>query len=450
MNKVLNWVKANVFTVLFIVVMIAALVTLPIIAGRMNDAIRKDVQARLSKKSALEGLKRTSIEHQIPGTEFGFNGSGIVNERFVERFRALVEAEDEDAVEVLAIAEKHNAKGRTVIAPDDASTLFPAPVPAGMRDVLPGKFHRRLVTAYDALLLEVHAGGPPDPEEIAQDVERRRRQFLTSKLQKEVGDALTAEEQVRLAEYLSEARLGLYQERADELSFYCPKSVLAIPGWDFTVAYPLDLLFLWQWDLWVTEDILHALAEANGEDVVRSAPVKRVVALHVHGLEAPSGGGGSGGGGGGGMGGLSPGSSGGGGMGGSAAAPVLPVDPTQPVTRDYSRTFTGRQTNGIYDVRYVTLELDVATASLPEVLDAIARRNLMTVIDLSLVPGDPFAAAREGYYYGPDPVSRVVLQIETIWLRTWTTAFMPDELRAVLGVPLASAGAGDSMNDPNG
>jgi hypothetical protein len=67
-------------------------------------------------------------------------------------------------------------------------------------------------------------------------------------------------------------------------------------------------------------------------------------------------------------------------------------------------------------------------------MDAIARRNFMTVLNVVVMPADAFAAAKEGYIYGIEPISRVQLVVESIWLREWTAETMPVDLREMLGI----------------
>jgi hypothetical protein len=82
------------------------------------------------------------------------------------------------------------------------------------------------------------------------------------------------------------------------------------------------------------------------------------------------------------------------------------------------------------------VRLVVDTARIPQVLDAIARRNFMTVLNLEMMPADHYEAAQAGYFYGTAPVSTLNLTIESVWLRAWTAEFMPDELKLALGIPL--------------
>jgi hypothetical protein len=103
------------------------------------------------------------------------------------------------------------------------------------------------------------------------------------------------------------------------------------------------------------------------------------------------------------------------------------------VSYDFAKSMTGRVPNALYDVRFATVQLVVATERIPEVLDAIARQNLMTVVNVDLRPADAFDAADEGFIYGPRPVSQLRLTIESLWMRPWVAKLMPAELQKLKG-----------------
>ncbi len=109
---------------------------------------------------------------------------------------------------------------------------------------------------------------------------------------------------------------------------------------------------------------------------------------------------------------------------------------------DYGVSFTGRTDNPLYDVRDVRLEIVVDSAKIPEIFDALARQNFMTVINARIDAQDLFAAIRDGYFYGTAPVSLLTLDIETIWLREWTAQFMPTGLKQALGIPIEAPKTG--------
>jgi len=84
----------------------------------------------------------------------------------------------------------------------------------------------------------------------------------------------------------------------------------------------------------------------------------------------------------------------------------------------------------------------VDSAKIPEVFDALARQNFMTVINAEVDAMDLFAAIKDGYFYGTAPVSLLTLEIETIWLREWTAQFMPTELKQALGIRIEAPKTG--------
>jgi hypothetical protein len=203
-------------------------------------------------------------------------------------------------------------------------------------------------------------------------------------------------------------------------------------------------MFDWQWQYWIKHDILMGLHEANKPyGSVVDAPVKRLVALTV--LDGPlpqaPGAAETGPARGGSPGGFGPAGGGGRRGGRQPAAPQAGrtgggPDPSREVPLDYSVSFTGRTDNALYDVRIVELVVVVETAKIPEVFDALAGQNFITIIaPVQVASVDLYAAIRDGYFYGPAPVSELTLTLETIWLREWTAQFMPVELKQALGIP---------------
>ena len=86
----------------------------------------------------------------------------------------------------------------------------------------------------------------------------------------------------------------------------------------------------------------------------------------------------------------------------------------------------------------------MTTQGLPKVIDALSRRNFMSILDVRMRPADAFEAAQEGFIYGIEPVSTVDLVIETIWFREWTADAMPPDLRDMLGIRSAPAAGADA------
>ncbi|MFQ5845549.1 MAG: hypothetical protein ACE5JG_11245 [Planctomycetota bacterium] len=449
MSAVLNWIKVNLATVTCVIVMIAAPVAFWIVSGRMNAAVQEEVKARAAKLAELGRFEKTSItfDYPVPGSR-PVKASVAVNRRFLERYEEVVGRVRQDIDQVRAEVLRINRKERGVLVPE----LFPEP-PMERRETLPQDMYLALRKAYRKLLEEVGAGAPPSVQEMLDDLNAARERYLTQILKRST-DTLSEEEQQWLTEQLTKARLSYYADAARGLSLYASLESLDVPQESDVPARAegeaMTRMFDWQWQFWIKQDILRALAEANASyGSVAEAPVKRVVSLVV--LDEP-GAGSSGsavaGGASGPAGGFGPASSGrrrGGSSparGGSGGRKVARVDPSREVPLDFAVSFTGRRTNPLYDVRRAELVLVADSARIPEIFDALAGQNFMTVLNARVESLDLFESIRDGYFYGAAPVSRLTLELETIWIREWTTAFMPPELKQALGIPAESRSTG--------
>ncbi len=420
---VLEWVKNNLFIVIFVVLMLASAITLPLIAAGMNQSVRKEVESRARKMSELTRLENAEI-NWLDQTAY----RGVLNDRVVERFREISAIVAGDADQVYQAAIEHNRKGRGVIMPEALPEM-----PLAERERMPWRFHEALMASYRQLLSEINAHTPAKPEDIQKELEGIRNRFITQFLRKASEQELDDEDRNRLREHMATARMSLYAAAAENIGMYASIDQLDVPAVNPQVLPTNADLFNWQWKYWVTSDVLRALHEANRkEQSVQRAPVKHVLSLRVYGLpdasQAPTGSMG-------GFGGMQAAGSGDR-SGSSGAPPAAPPNPVTPIEFDFSQSITGRRTTPLYDVLTVDLDLIVDVERLPEVLDAIAGYNFMTVTSLHLTEVDPFELARQGFVYGSAPVARVRMHIETIWLREWTRQFMPKAIKQALGVPV--------------
>lgn len=423
MKPVVQWLKNHAFIVIFSVVIVGSLASVPFLASSMNAAVREDVNARAQKLNQLRQLERTQIP--LPGQPDA-GTQGVVNPQLLSDYRESVDAAQQDAQRVYEIALDFNQKEHDVLVPE----LFPEP-PADQRDTMPQDFYEQLMQAYDDLLEEINAGTPLDPAVLIEDLRRAEVQFRTQFLNREADDPLNEEERAELESQLRSLRLQRCAEAAESIGLYLERGTLNLPQWNFQ---PLPELFEWQYRYWIHSDVLRALHRANrDEGSVLNAPVKRVLTFQLSSPPAaqssPStgGGGGSRGGPVGGpiVIGPGPGDSGGRTNQSMALNTNPPADPNAQIQLDYSVSFTGRKSNDLYDVRYVELSIVVDSERVPEVIDALAAQNFITVIGMNLAPADPYAAARNGYVYGDDPVVTLSLQLELIYLRSWMASHFP-------------------------
>jgi hypothetical protein len=105
-------------------------------------------------------------------------------------------------------------------------------------------------------------------------------------------------------------------------------------------------------------------------------------------------------------------------------------------SNNFDLSMTGRISNELYDVVLVDVALILAKDDLTRTLQEISSGGFLTIRDLKIERADVYGSLQQGYLYGATPVVRVDLTIETIWLRSWTKDFMPDVVRAGLGIDI--------------
>lgn len=379
----------------------------------------------------------------------------VEREAMMARGKAVVEAmpEEQRAEELKAVSldelllakgkeefekldERAKADARKAIA-DQARDIEQEKLGA-MEDALLGK--RARPNPYEELLASSGAGAPADVLRVAEalrDLNARELEKITAGKR-----ALTNEEQAALTKQLAERRLAEYQAAAKGFSFYA--SLDSLPKDRNARSIPRGRIqpdqlnavemFLHQWDLWVLRDVLAAARLANTVDGrvmdVERAVVKRIDSI---GLADPEG--------------LYASKDESSGVMEAATPPVADAVPGA-VPLDLARSFTGRANspgNSLYDVRRVTVTAVVNSSRLAEFLDAVTKVNLMTVTSMDVREVDAWADLKEGFYYGNDHVVRVTLDIESLWLRSWTTTYMPPDILGVLG---GQGGDGDGAAAP--
>ncbi|MBL9150309.1 MAG: hypothetical protein JNM94_16595 [Phycisphaerae bacterium] len=452
MKKVLDWVKANVLIVVLGVVALASIGLGWFFAGSLNESVRKTAQERAAKMTDLTGLEKSSVTLNIPGKE-PETKQVVINQQILDQYKKLVETLKADADKIRALAVSRNRGNHTLLM----EGVFPTVEPS-MKQTVHMKLHSAVIAAYSKLFADVGAGSPPPAEAVAEDLVRREGQFILSTLRKANREALDPAEKKLLADELSRNRLALYAEQAQRISVYATTDAVGLPADPRGRAAPTPgEMFDWQWRYWIVSDIMHAVTDAakmanNGEagtSVLRN-PVKRIVQIRVEpagfaAAKSSSDGGGNAG-------------SGFGGFGAAGGAPAAdgqatdpnapaaaPADPNAPLgtpkvdlateaARDYTATFTGRQSNAAYDVRRAEVTAIVATAQLPIFFDALAKRNFITVTNVRVEQWNPFADAEAGFVYGKSPVSKVRFDLESVWLREWVAPYMPRDVRAALGI----------------
>ena len=466
-QSALLWAKANMIVVVFCAIVLAVPAAAFFFAGQFADGVRGDAQKKASVHSDLSAMAKKSVSLPIPGGE-PFPLAGLPNEDIVREYEQILAKVGDDARAVYAAAREFNSgigsdRKHEPVVP---ASVFPNYNRSNRSDAesVRFRFGDALRASYERLLADCRTGVPPEPTSLKNAIEAAEKRFVQGELKQESRAKLDAAQTAALEKQLGKARIEQYFEVAKRISFYVDPGAFAIPtrdamnrilpsGTDVAKAYDAQdaALFDEQWKFWITSDVLHAFRDANSVNPsVLQAPLKRVMQIRVLPPEgaaaAPADGGEASA-----MGAdvameggdASSGDSTGGGAAIAAATTLGPpqVDPKIEAPRDFSRRFTGRVSNPVYDVRLVEVVFVAETSRLPLVFDALAARNFMTIANVRLSPADPFDAARDGYLYGVEPVSEVRATIETIWLREWTAVSMPAVVRSQMGVSTAAPAA---------
>ena len=454
-QQIVAWCKANIVLVILILVSIGAVVGLPMIAQGMTEQLEQSLKQRTSNFKKIDKLLATSVTP--PGSTE--TSKVAVNQSLLDAYVEITGTLRVEAEEVVAKSVALNKKNYSVLSTE----LFPAP-PADKRETLPQQFYRLLETEYKSLVELLHAGNPVTNDDLVVYLEDARVRFMETNLSTKQDAELTKEQRSSLEKHLAKLRMARLRTHAEDISVYFDESTLHIPAFDIRDTPSVGTLFNWQWRYWVVADILGAVASMNDGQAVLTSPIKQVVSLEVLGMPSiseedsgskPSGGGGGSapsgprpgmpprpGGPGGPSGGRpSPFGGGGGAGGGGSPKPPTggPAGGAKPPTRNdetgsLAESQTGRESGGLFDIFQVRIQMIVDTQRVPAILDGFSAHNFMTVIDLDLEPEDKFVALGDGYDYGSSSVAKMTVVLETVWLRSWTTEFMPDSVKKAIGI----------------
>lgn len=477
MKPLLAWVKGNLVTVICVLVILLTLPAGFVLSTMWRQSVIDERQSEASGAlSRLDGVKtvRYSVPVPIENAE-PLEDNAAPNPRRTDAFRSIAESLERDADRVVSAVRSMNQRDHEVLI----AGLFPEPASELRGQQLALDFVKRLVGddgrggAYAELLASIEAGPGADNEAVRQQLQDAYDSEVESVEAQTGRTSLTQEERDELTQELIERRIAAYQRNARRVSMFATiDALLGEPvraassgsdrrrgprgrgsgggspaGWASRPAPnpdqppSVDESYAWQHDYWVVRDMLMAMDAANRDAEgqrtrVERSPVKRLVALRVGQLFSPqslaragrSGDAGPGGHddfGGGGF-------DGGGGGGGAVGAPSDGVYPTDPAVSITGRAPTPNQ---LYDMRRVEIVAVVASSRIEEVIGAIEASNLISVLDLSIASIDPAEHLAQGYWYGEEHVVELTLQLETLWLRSWTVPSMPPAVRAVLGVP---------------
>ncbi|MBL0870263.1 MAG: hypothetical protein IBJ18_06790 [Phycisphaerales bacterium] len=448
MNPIVEKLKANWLPISLGAAVVVALPTAWYFSSSMRDSKLAEIKKTFDTDAKeLESAKvNYSISPLIPGGP-KVELTHAPNEVLTTFFKSERDKQKLQADELYAEAIKFN-KGKRALPDGGIQTLVKGlfPEPTELESEIKRAELARAFTEFAPrnLLQRFRAGPPMDPESLKRELNTQADQLLRGKLPPGKNDPglLNDAERIEIRAKLVQFRLEKYQQVAAGLSFYADPYVFRLPqlpeGQRPTMAQAFD----WQQQYWVIEDILQAIEKANesaGSTGIPGSVVKRledVMVLAKFGRDSgtPAGANPEGG---------APAAA------GTEVGPdggVIPTDPTRSVTGRISGPGTG---NNLYDVRKARIVVVVSAKNATKFIDALSKVNFITVLDADLEAVDPNADLKQGYYYGEEPVVRMSLELESIWLRDWTKLVMPKDVRAELGIPDLTPPAATPPADPN-
>jgi len=440
-GNIIQWIKANLLIVISGALIVILLPVGWFFSNGWNASIRESAtEAFNTEKRALSSA--SSIEYSLPAV---LKGEETLSERRAPNTIVTKFYEERKAQRKLQVDEviKRGTKFNQAEHAVPVQGLLPeAQSPSELRkrgsrlgELLAGNAEEP--SLYARLLRKLNAGDAPDQETLASGLDQYKNQQEDAYAATSSDGRVSKEQAQALDQDLIKRRLGQYAGQAESIAFYCPLSAIqsenpekgyshvpAVPPAYDSITEPT--VYTWVWDYWIISDILHAVSAANTDDsgvtlAVPNAPVKHIEQIQVKefivdAAASPA---------------IDPDDFGGGGGRGYGNDPVAitkALDPTK------VNSYTGRSQNPAYDIRFVNMALIASSKDLPKLFDALGKTNYMTVVDVDLSPVDTFDAINRGYYYGDDHLVRAHLTIETVWLRAWTTQFMPKSVKTTLGI----------------
>ncbi len=434
MKKVLPWLKANLVSMVSVVVAMIAAPVMLFFAKGWEKSLHTEVEGEVA--SFVQQLESSGVNYVIDPYLSGqpeISVKSPPNEATTNAVAALLRgivAGSESALKK-AIALNQDDKPMLIQGATPEKSLFPDNKDDSARLNLLDQLIERWPKANAELIAAFHAGPPPEPARVKAVLEELKAKEIERRTTGGNEANLTEEEHKQVLQLLGKTRLDLYRQAATEISYYALPSIFTgVQPWDKSKVLPMATAWEWQHTYWVHRDVMRALMVANSDTLgafrpVYLGPVKIVESVSVTkpgeksvstggGRESPD---------------KAPAAGGGGGPDGAAE-----------VQRNYTLSHTGRAAapavpNPLYDIRYADIVLVVDSARLPRVIASFGRVNFMTVVGVDLDEFDPVPALSAGYDVGPGHLVRATLRVETVWLRSWMRQWMPLEVRKSLGMP---------------
>jgi hypothetical protein len=430
MKKVLDWIKGNVVALVCALLVLVAAGWIFLING-WGGEFTKRLQTRLERNKALASFQSQNVSFPSPKTEGGTeNKSLTINRAVITQLKEVYSKMEREGKGIFETARRFNSVQQTPMT----TNLFPDNKDTSLRIIARRDYQSSFLEMFEpysssAGVPRLRARPPITEGEIEVQLKSAREAYLVGTLGGRAEGSLNDLEREKLAEEVLKKRVEVYQLYAKSLNIYTSTNKLGagdfpfqVMGWS-TQGTPANDLQLWegQMQLWIQQDMARVIALTNSvsqqDTNVTKSPIKKLNRMEVkpgyiglggRAMPTDSGAAASGGG-------------------------ELKLNPAED---DFSLSPTGRRSNELYDVRHAKLDVVVDIVRLPEFFDNMVQVNYLTVLNMDVTDEDEYDALKRNYYYGDGDCVRIVLDIESIWLRDWTSKLMPAQVKADLGVPI--------------
>lgn len=468
-------VKRNILSIIFGVIALIALVALFVPLGGMEEEFQETLKKQAQLDENIRSLLQTPRMKPVitPGNQ-AEPLEVFPSRTIIEQAKGVTDEVREKSLKVFNTAVQINKQGHVVLVPGALPTPAHTPLRRSFRDayvavVTPGQKpplhdpNRKELGPWNIPDDILNAAMPPTDMEIAKAMEAEWKEKFEQRILVSPAPPNsppgTPGQELNRPEIVEDFRQKMKQfpqnfrrERARQSPMYLePAALSRAQNMDPRAPNPPTDEDMWyaQMTLWIQQDVALAIKEMNkGSTSVLHSPVKHLGVLDVNqgfamyelptaqgdpyaaaapapapAMEfAPD---------------------------GSVLPPAAPAASTEgEIPKVYTRAFTGRVCNPLYDVVHFRLVAVVDARHVRRLIQTLQQGRFITVLEADTKQLDLEAQRQQGYDYGSQPVVELSLTGEALFLREWTAhaanAPMPQEVKKKLGVQPKPAADGST------
>lgn len=422
-------IKKNIFSIVFGIIAILAVVALYWPMSGRYDTLESELDSRMQINSSLDNLATASRsmpllspDETVPGPLQVFPTQPVIDAGI-----AATEQVSQQATKMLGRAVETNQ--HLPLLPDEL------PKPTDAIRYMFAKQYALEVTDYARWQKILDSTAPPTSAEVQAELDKLRDEIDKARLAYDAQGNATPDSQAEVqAEFELESasvqpRMEL--DRAQQHRIYLLPNTLPVDPTIKDGTFPTpDKICDAQIVMWVLDDVTNAIAQANelySDPSSLGGPpqhdILHAAVKNIEGIDPPS--------------------------------PVIAqggVDTAAGVSaatpKDTAVSPTGRVCNGLYNVLRFRIRLVADATKVPQILRQLEVGQFITVLNVQfnevVDPAVATSSQAGGFRYGDKPVVRIEIDCEDLLMRKWTDDILPDSRKGGLGKSaLGTAGTGN-------